>query len=197
LPRYGTFSPCWTNGTKGSGAARTNKSLTRFERYGIVYAMLAKQNSAEFPYEIEYKGKTIRCRTLEDMQRALESLGNSRPTRDVQPWSTDEFDKFTGRIQLQQRRLLAKLLEYGTTAWLEDFKLRELMDIPHNQALAGVLSGISKVALMFGIEPRRVYTQNTTFKHGKAHRFYQVTSEFLRAAAKHKWPSKADLKGQE
>ena len=183
------------NGTERTAFLSTNKlSLTRLERYGIVCAMSTKQNLAKFPYEIEYKGKTIRCRTLDDMQRALETLGGSRPTRDIQPWSTDEFEKFTGRIQLQQRRLLAKLLECGTTASLEDLKLRELLDIPHNQALAGVLSGISKVALIFGIEPRRVYTQNTVFKHGKAHRFYQVTSEFLRAAAKHKWPSKADLR---
>jgi hypothetical protein len=181
-------------GPRGAALQEQNKSLIRLERYGIVYAMSVKQNPTGFAYEIEYKGKTIRCRTLDDMQRALDRLAGGRLTREITPWSIDEFEKFTGRIQFQQRRLLAKLLEYGTTAWLEDFKLREFLDIPHNQALAGVLSGISKVALMFGIEPRRVYTQNTVFKHGKAHRFYQVTSEFLRAAAKHKWPSKADLR---
>jgi hypothetical protein len=155
--------------------------------------MPKKDAPAAFTYEIEYKGKIIRCRTLNDMQQALEKLEGSKIAKESMPWSREEFEKFTGRIQFQQRRLLAKLLEYGAIAWLEDFKLRELLDIPDNQALAGVLSGISKVALMFGIEPRRVYTQTTFYKHGKAKRCYQITSEFLRAANKHKWPSKRDL----
>ncbi len=156
--------------------------------------MPAKRDKPGFAYEIEYKGKIIRCHTLDDMQRALEKLESSKVTKQSSPWSTEEFEKFTGRIKLQQRLLLAKLLEFGPIAWLEDSKLRELLGLPDNQSLAGVLSGISKVALMFGIDPRRVYTPNTVFKRGKARRFYQVTSEFLRAATKHKWPSTADLK---
>jgi hypothetical protein len=150
--------------------------------------------SMTYPYEIEYKGKVVRCRTLEDAQRALEAFDGSSLTRADAPWSVEEFQQFTGRIHFQQRRLLAKLLEYGTTAWLEDLKLRELLDLDGNKALAGTLSGISKVALMFGIDPRRVYTQKTLYKHGKPQRTYQITSGFLQAAAKHKWPSKNDLK---
>ena len=160
------------------------------------HSMPKKDGSAGFAYEIEYKGKIIRCRTLDDMKRALENLEGSRITKENAPWSTGEFKKFTGRIQFQQRRLLATLLEYGTAS-LEDFKLRELLDIRDNQALAGVLSGISKVALMFGIEPRRVYTQTTFYKHGKAKRCYQITSEFLQAADKYKWPSKRDVQEPE
>ncbi len=147
-----------------------------------------------FAYEIEYGGKIIRCRTLEDAQQALEAFEGSNLKRVDSPWSAEEFQQFTGRIHHQQRRLLAKLLEYGTTAWLEDWKLRDLLDLSGNKALAGTLSGISKVALMFGIDPRRVYTQKTLYKHAKPQRTYQITSGFLQAAAKYKWPSKDDLK---
>ena len=147
-----------------------------------------------FAYEIEYKGKTIRCRTFEDAQRVLEGFDGSNVAQDHTAWSTEEFEKFTGRIHHQQRLLLAELLKWGTTAFLEDWKLRDLLGLGGNKALAGTLSGISKVALMFGIDPRRVYTSRTMYKHGKPTRTYQITSGFLRAAAKHHWPSKEDLK---
>jgi hypothetical protein len=156
---------------------------------------MAKSSIATpYPYEIQYKGKTIRCRSLDVMEQALDRLEGSKLAREVTPWGADEFQRFTGRIHIPQRRLLAKLLEYGTTAWLEDWKLRELLDIPDNQALAGVLSGISKVALIFGIEPRRVYAQDTFYKQGKPRHRYQITSAFLQAADKYKWPAKEDLR---
>jgi len=44
------------------------------------------------------------------------------------------------------------------------------------------------------IDPRRVYSQKTIYEHAKPRRLYQVTSAFLQAAARHKWPSKGDLK---
>lgn len=146
-----------------------------------------------YPYEVEYKGRTIRCLTLDHVRDILEELQGSRLSREVTPWTKHEFERFTQRIRVPQRRLLAELCATGTTTWLEDFKLRELLRIAGNQALAGVLSGISKVALSFGIEPRRIYTQTTAFKHGKPHRYYQITSAFLQAVARHNWPSKNDL----
>jgi len=147
-----------------------------------------------YPYEIEYKGKTIRCRTIADAQRAMETFEGGSLVKADSPWTAEEFEKFTGRIRYPQRRLLAKLLEYGTTAWLEDWKLRDLLDLATNRELAGTLSGISKVALMFGIDPRSVYVQTTVYRHSKAQRVYQINSGFLQMAAKYEWPSKNDLK---
>jgi hypothetical protein len=147
-----------------------------------------------YPYEIVYKGKTIRCRTIADAQRAMETFEGGTLIKSDSPWTAEEFEKFTGRIRHPQRRLLAKLCEYGTTSWLEDWKLRELLDLRTNRELAGTLSGISKVALMFGIDPRRVYVQTTVYKHSKSLRVYQISAGFFRAAAKHEWPSKDDLK---
>jgi hypothetical protein len=171
--------------------------LTRSERYGSLYNVAKVLSSAGYPYEIEYKGKTIRCRTLDAMKEALEELEGGKLVRSEAPWTAEEFQKFTGRIHVPQRRLLKHLLDHGTTARIENARLRELMDIPDNQALAGVLSGISKVALMFDIEPRRVYSQITKFKHSKGIQYYQITSSFLQAAHKYNWPSKADLRDEE
>ena len=147
------------------------------------------KSSAAHPYEIEYRGKIIRCRDLQTMKAALVELDGSNS-----PWTAEEFKNFTMRVHVPQRRLLAKLLEYGTTAWLEDLRLRADLDIPDNKSLAGTLSGISKVALMFNIDPRRVYTQKTVYQQSKPRRLYQISSAFLRAAAKYNWPSKQDLK---
>jgi hypothetical protein len=156
--------------------------------------IMPPERSAAHAYEIEYQGKVIRCRDLKAMKAALAELKGSKVIREGTPWTADEFKSFTARIHVPQRRLLAKLLEYGTTAWLEDVKLRADLGIPDNKSLAGTLSGISKVALMFDVDPRRVYTQKTAYQHSKPRRLYQISSAFLQAAAQYNWPSKQDLK---
>jgi hypothetical protein len=152
------------------------------------------ESSATHPYEIQYRGKIIRCRDLKAMKAALAELEGSKVVREGTPWTAEQFKSFTTRIHVPQRRLLAKLLEYGTTAWLEDVKLRADLGIPDNKSLAGTLSGISKVALMFDLDPRHVYTQKTVYQQSKPRRLYQICSTFLQAAAKYNWPSRQDLK---
>jgi hypothetical protein len=152
------------------------------------------KSSTSHAYEIEYRGKIIRCRDLKAMKTALAELEGSKLVREGTPWTAEEFQNFTARIHVPQRRLIAKLLEYGTTAWLEDVKLRADLGIPDNKSLAGTLSGISKVALMFDIDPRRVYTQKTIYQQSKPRRLYQISSAFLQATAKYNWPSRQDLK---
>jgi hypothetical protein len=147
----------------------------------------------EHEYEIEYKGRIVRCKTADAAARLLAVLEQEDVSKDTMPWTPNDFTEFTERIQKRQRKLLAKLLEYGSTTWLSAEKLCELMNIRGNQALAGVLSGVTKVALSLDIAPERVYLQTTRFKEGKPYRLYRVASGFLRAAAEHEWPSKADL----
>jgi hypothetical protein len=148
----------------------------------------------EHEYEIEYRGRIIRCKTAEAAARILRVIEEQDTNRDRIPWSLHDFTEFTERIQWQQRKLLAKLLEYGSTSWVSSEKLRDILGVSGNQALAGVLSGITKVAMALDIEPERVYMQTTRFSQGKPQRFYRVASGFLRAAAEHEWPSTEDLK---
>lgn len=147
----------------------------------------------EHEYEIEYKGRIVRCKTADAAARLLAVLEQEDVSKDTMPWTPNDFTKFTERIQLRQRKLLAKLLEYGSTTWLSAEKLCDLMSVRGNQALAGVLSGVTKVALSLDIDPKRVYLQTTRFKEGKPYRLYRIASGFLRAAAEHEWPSKTDL----
>jgi hypothetical protein len=152
------------------------------------------RTAASHPYEIEYRGKIIRCRSLDEMKAALAELEGSTIVRTETPWTAEEFQKFTGRIHIPQRRLLARLLHSGPTEWVTDATLRDVLGLPDNNSFSGSLSGISKVARMFDIDPRRVYTQNTIYRHGEAQRTYQITAELQKAATRHKWPAKEDLK---
>lgn len=147
----------------------------------------------EHEYEVEFKGRIVRCKTAEAAARLLFVLEQEDTAKDTMEWTPHDFTEFTERIQWQQRRLLAKLLDHGSTTWLSAEKLCELMGIRGNQSLAGVLSGVTKVAMSLNIAPERVYLQTTRFKEGKPYRHYRVSSGFLRAAHTNDWPSKEDL----
>jgi hypothetical protein len=68
--------------------------------------------------EIEYRGKIIRCGSLAQMKAALKELEGSKVIREETSWTEEEFQKFTGRIHLPQRRLMAALLEAGPREWV-------------------------------------------------------------------------------
>jgi hypothetical protein len=161
--------------------------LIPLRRYG--------QSSLAHNYEIEYKGKIIRCRTESALVRALGVL-EADENRSAALWSAEEFTDFTNRIRTPQRRLLGKLLECGP-AMLMDEKLRADLGISNNQALAGVLSGISKTALAMDLDPTNVYLSRTRYRNGKPIHAYRIASEFLRAAKKLGWPKEEDLKTED
>jgi hypothetical protein len=146
-------------------------------------------------FEIEYRGRIIRCRTEGALVRALGVL-DADEKHCGRAWTAEEFTEFTDRIRTAQRRLLGKLLEFGPAS-LTDEKLRVDLGIVNNQALAGVLSGISKTALALNLEPTRVYLSRTQYRKGKPVRSYRIASEFLRAATKMGWPRDEDLEQDE
>jgi hypothetical protein len=116
--------------------------------------------------------------------------------KDALPWSGPEFREFTARIQRQQRKLLAAMLEHEPGALVSSERVRQYVGVAGNQALAGILSGVTKVALSLDIAPERIYLQTTRFQKGRPQRFYRVASGFLRAAAKYGWPSAEDSERQ-
>jgi hypothetical protein len=144
-----------------------------------------------YDYQFEYKGRIIRCRTERALVRALNLIEADDNQSDT-PWSLREFTDFTNRIRTPQRRLLKKLLEFGPTM-LTDEKLREDLGIANNQALAGVLSGISKTALAMDLEPAKVYLNRIRYRNGRPVHTYRIASGFLRTAKKLGWPKKEDL----
>lgn len=146
----------------------------------------------EHEYEIEVKGRIIRCKTAEAAARLLEVVAQGDRPKDDVPWNDHDFAEFTGRIRIFQRRLLKVLLDHKQV-WMTDEELRGAMHVRGNQALAGFLSGISKVALALNIEPARVYVMQTKYERGKPVRFYRIGSAFKKIAQANEWPAADDL----
>jgi len=148
----------------------------------VMVPLSRRPKSMRHEYEIEYRGIKIRCPSLDAMKRAVRELEHYVPT-DQEPWTSNDLVDFTGRIMPRQRKLLVFLLNAEEPA--TDEEIRRELQIPNNRALAGILSGVSKVALALDIDPRRVYKQATTYKNGLPERRYSVTEAFRRAVENH------------
>src|SRR5215472_8949080 len=133
------------------------------------------------PYEVEYKGVIVRCATPEEAAKVARLLGGEPENPEYTPWRVDEFTDFVDRIQVTQRRLLATLLKMRGQS-MPDWQLCGQLGLSSNQALAGVLSGVTKVAKAMNIEPKRIYVQQTEYNQGVPERRYWVTSAFQKAA---------------
>lgn len=155
-----------------------------------------KKYCMEHEYEVEYKGRIVRCRTAEAMTRLLQVIAQEDRAKDDIPWNDHDFAEFTGRIRIFQRQLLKALLE-NIKVWMTDEELRSAMRVRDNRALAGLLSGISKVALALDIEPARVYVAQMKYEKSKPVRFYRIGSAFKKIAEAHGWPAKEDLVADE
>jgi hypothetical protein len=144
------------------------------------------------PYEVEYKGVTIRCDTPQEAVEVARLLGGEPDHPHYAQWRVDEFTEFVDRIQITQRKLLNVLLKAKCQP-VKDYDLCGTLGVSTNQALAGVLSGITKVAKAMEIEPSRIYYQRTEYKQGSPDRRYYITPAFMKAALDADWPSANDL----
>ena len=141
------------------------------------------------PFEVRYKDVTIGCDTPENAALVAKQLGDASDSPYSNPWRMDEFMDFVNRIQLQQRKLLAVLLRDPSHTQLPDHQLRVALGLDSNQGLAGVLSGITKVAQAMEIDPKRIYGQSTKYRQGLPERKYWLTDAFRQAAQNADWPS--------
>ena len=163
-------------------------SLDNASSVGLTLRGKRKPIMAE--YLVKWKGAEIRCKSVEDAARLLERLDASSTSLELRSWNAAEFSEFVDRLEVMPRQLLAFLVERVSAT---DAELREHLGLKGNKQLAGVLSGISKVAMLLDIEPRRVYTQHTTYKSGKPERRYYASPAFKKAAEDVDWPSEKDL----
>lgn len=105
-------------------------------------------------------------------------------------WSADRFKEFIDRLGEAQKSILAMLT---TKRSVTDVELRAALKVPHNQALAGVLSGISKQAVALYIPPRAIFAFENFRVDGKRRSDYLVADGFREIAAKMNWPPPALL----
>lgn len=157
----------------------------------VAFRSRRKRRKMVHRYTVRYGGVEVQCDSPQAAARLIRELRKQPDHPSFVHWTVDEFGDFTDRLQLYPRRLLAFLLTRST---MTDDDLRQHLNIVGNKALAGVLSGISKVALALDIDPARVYCQHTSYSQGKPVRRYWATPAFQKAAQDLDWPSKSDLR---
>jgi len=106
-------------------------------------------------------------------------------TVEVSAWSKESFWKFIEALGEQQTKVLSLLVRNKKAS---DEEIRKLLKVDGNQALAGVLSGISKQAANLGISARSVYTVEDERKSGELSKTYVVSKDFAFVASQMNWP---------
>jgi hypothetical protein len=102
------------------------------------------------------------------------------------PWTPEVFLNFVGRLGAQQKKALSLLVAHKQVS---DEDLRVALNVPGNQALAGVLSGISKQAAALNIPARTIFSFENLRTGGKRRSTYSVSDKFLQIAVDMSWPS--------
>jgi hypothetical protein len=103
-------------------------------------------------------------------------------------WTPEVFLRFVERLGKPQQTALSLLV---TRRHLTDDELRKALNVPDNQTLAGILSGISKQAISLNIPFRAVYTFQNFRNAGKRRSTYAITDNFLKIATEMNWPPTA------
>lgn len=101
------------------------------------------------------------------------------------PWTPEVFLSFLGRLGGPQQKALATLVLRHRLA---DAELRRVLGVTNNQALAGVLSGISKQAAALDIPARAIFSFENIRNAGKRRSTYAIADKFLQIASEMNWP---------
>jgi hypothetical protein len=101
------------------------------------------------------------------------------------PWTHEVFLTFIARLGKPQKSALALLVTHKR---LTDVELRESLNATNNQALAGVLSGISKQAAALNIDARDIFTFENLRNGGKRRSTYAISDKFSEIASRMNWP---------
>jgi hypothetical protein len=177
----------------------------------LTYAYKRNNMLSSVMIKITYKGKVIECSDAaesievlkyldaEDKKKLvhevksplaqhLEMVGfatTAMSTTVESPWTRELFWKFIESLGDSQQKVLGLLVGKHKVT---DEELRKVLKLDGNQALAGVLSGISKQAGILNISARSVYTVENERKAGTLSKTYVAANEFMRIASEMNWP---------
>jgi hypothetical protein len=143
-------------------------------------------------YRVPFANTFIECDT------ALEALsladaagmsgefiqGNTLPH--YGPWTAILLDTFLGKLGPDQKAILS-ILVTKTRVDAED--LRIAVNVKNNQALAGIISGISKQAAAMNIGARDVFGIENRRRSGVLSKTFFAADSLLRVARATGWPS--------
>lgn len=133
----------------------------------------------------KYAGVTFEVSTHQEAIDTLNALRQNDARIAEAIWTPDLFQTFIGRLGESQLTALSTLTRLRRAT---DAALRKALGVPTNQALAGVLSGISQQATALNIPARAVFTLENIRNAGKRRSTYEITPAFLQAATLAGWP---------
>jgi len=148
---------------------------------------LLKERDAEAAQKriAEYQKRAGEARFMtkygDGFQQIIASMDEEMET----PWTFEVFLSFIDRLGSPQKAALAALVTHHR---MTDEDLRKALSISGNQALAGVLSGISKQAAALGIPARAIFGFENLRNAGKRRSTYTVADKFLQIATDMNWP---------
>jgi hypothetical protein len=151
---------------------------------------------------IPYQGQFILCDSHEEAIEVLKQLAAERKAEQEKrrtglvakfplaevfgpgQWTGELFWTFIESIGDSQRQALGLLVRKGRAT---DEEMRKILGVASNQALAGILSGISKQAASIDVPARSVYTVEDERKSGELTKTYAIAPDFLRIAKENNW----------
>jgi hypothetical protein len=139
-------------------------------------------------------GRKAIVNSVKTAAKLIRELGQNVVRPELEEWSLDDFEQFTDKLQYWPKRIVAFLLESNSAT---DTEIRDKLHFHDNRALAGTLSGVTKIASSLGLRSEQVYTQVTKYEKGKPIRQYKISPAFRDAARRSDWPSADDLKPDE
>ncbi len=137
----------------------------------------------------ETKRKQVICSTSLLPKHAVDEVLRERDAfyeaTQTSAWTRESFWKFLENIGDPQKRVLSLLVRNRKQS---DGLLRKALKIDSNQALAGVLSGISKQAGILNISARAVYLVEDERRGGELQKTYVIADDFLHMCEEMNWP---------
>jgi hypothetical protein len=137
--------------------------------------------------KIEHGGVTYTVETLEEAVKLGALLQESGTIETIEAsidesdfvWTPEAFRTFMEHLGEPQKVALSALCERGKAT---DGFLREAVGVSDNQALGGVLSGVSKQAIALGIPARAVFKCENYRNAGKRRSLYYMHDGFRQIA---------------
>lgn len=145
----------------------------------------------------KYRGREFVADTPEEavrLQRMLEDEDSKRAKQDphfrnildreVAGWTEGQFWQVMNNLGTRQTQLLHLVLLYEV---LGSEELAAGLDLSSQEALAGVVSGLSKQLTKQGVKPNDVFWVETHWVGKKKERFFRLTTGFAGVSAGSSW----------
>jgi hypothetical protein len=107
------------------------------------------------------------------------------------PWTAKRLDTLLEHLGSDQKLILSTLITQ-TRATADD--LRKIVGVDTNQALAGILSGISKQSAALGISARNVFGIENSRRAGVLSKSFFISEDLQKIAISVGWPRRHENK---